>query len=153
MTLVTHMYAVGILFIVMSKKNRYMKKNNNVDLPTYFRKMQITKKECLRCDNKMHQLDVCTYFLENKLGIGCSNIFCFIVVYSICIRYFLKMRFKCEFLKFLATLYIGTYMNFHLTCIQHTYVPSLQMQVFEYSIFKCCSISILYACSTYVRMS
>ena len=75
MTLVTHMYAVGILFIVMCKQNRYVyEKNNNVDLPTYFRKMQITKKECLRCDYKMHQLDVCTYFLENKLGIGCSNI-------------------------------------------------------------------------------
>ena len=65
----TH-YAVGILFIVMCKQNRYMKKNNNVDLPTYFRKVQITKKECLRCDYKMHQLDVCTYFLENKLGLG-----------------------------------------------------------------------------------
>ena len=87
MTLVTHMYAVGILFIVMCKQNRYVyEKNNNVDLPTYFRKMQITKKECLRCDYKMHQLDVCTYFLENKLGIGRSNIFYFIVGYSIFIR-------------------------------------------------------------------
>ena len=117
------MYAVGILFIVMCKQNRYMKKNNNVDLPTYFRKVQITKKECLRCDYKMHQLDVCTYFLENKLGIGCSNIFCFIiVVYSICIRYFLKMRFKCELLKFLAALYICRYIyefssNLHTTHI------------------------------------
>ena len=27
-------YEVGILFIVMCKQNRYMKKNNNVDLPT-----------------------------------------------------------------------------------------------------------------------
>lgn len=84
MALVTHMYAVGILFIVMCKQNTYMKKKITLTFLDTSEKCKLQKKGAItKCINWTFAL---TFLKTNQGLFAVVCIYIFFVGYSICIR-------------------------------------------------------------------